>query len=122
MHINQLELHILKLTASADRLSQLSSSAELALQTQLAEIESSLVGKQQEMGDVTSQLHDHREVMVGLQQVCFSYFQPCSGCAVLYLAGLQQVCLLALLTQMLVCCAVLAELQQACLSPLPAIF
>lgn len=69
LHINQLELHILKLTASAERLSELSPSAELALQTQLAETESRLASKQHEMGDVTSQLQDHREAMVGLQQV-----------------------------------------------------
>ena len=70
LHINQLELHRLKLTDSADRLSELSPSAELALQTQLAEAESSMVAKQHEMADVTSQLQDHREVLAALQQVC----------------------------------------------------
>ena len=69
LHINQLELHRLKLTASANRLTELSPSAELALQTQLAEAESSLEAKQHEMADVTSQLQDHREVLASLQQV-----------------------------------------------------
>ena len=58
--------------ASAARLSELSPSAELALQTQLAESESRLSSKQHAMADVTSQLHDHREALAGLQQVCFS--------------------------------------------------
>lgn len=73
LHINQLELHMLKLTASAERLGELSPSAELALQTQLAETESRVASKQHELGDVTSQLQDHREVLLGLQQVCFPY-------------------------------------------------
>ncbi|KAA6420486.1 MAG: hypothetical protein FRX49_09647 [Trebouxia sp. A1-2] len=68
LHINQLELQKLKLNASADRLKQLSPSAELTLQTQLAEAESSFAAKQNEMADVTAQLQDHREVLAALQQ------------------------------------------------------
>ncbi len=67
----QLELQKLKLTASADRLRELSPSAEFTLQTQLAEAESSFAMKQSEMGDVTAQLQDHREVLAALQQVSF---------------------------------------------------
>jgi len=66
---NQIDLQKLKLTASADRLKQLSPSAELTLQTQLAEAESSFAAKQFEMADVTAQLQDHREVLAALQQV-----------------------------------------------------
>lgn len=73
LHINQLELHMLKLTACAERLAELSPSAELGLQTQLAETESRLASKQHELGDVTSQLQDHREVLLGLQQVCLPH-------------------------------------------------
>ena len=69
MQINQLDLQTLKLTASADRLKQLSPSAELSLQTQLAEAESGFAAKQNEMADVTAQLQDHREVLAALQQV-----------------------------------------------------
>lgn len=69
LQVYQLELQKLKLTASADRLRELSPSAELTLQTQLAEAESSLAVKQSEMGNVTFQLQDHREVLAGLQQV-----------------------------------------------------
>ncbi len=69
VQINQLDLQKLKLTASADRLKQLSPSAELTLQTQLAEAESSFAAKQNEMADVTAQLQDHREVLAALQQV-----------------------------------------------------
>ena len=69
LHISQLELQSLKLTASAARLSELSPSAELALQTQLAESESRLASKQHAMGDVTSQVQDHREALASLQQV-----------------------------------------------------
>ena len=68
-HINQLELHRLKLTASAERLQDLSSAAELTLQTQLVEAESSLAQRQSEMRDVTSQLQEYREMLAGLQQV-----------------------------------------------------
>ena len=68
-HINQLELHHLKLTASAERLQDLSSAAELTLQTQLAEAESSLAQRQSEMRDMTNQLQEYREVLAGLQQV-----------------------------------------------------
>ncbi len=69
LQINQLDLQKLKLTASADRLKELSPSAELTLQTQLAEAESSFAAKQNEMADVTAQLQDHREVLAALQQV-----------------------------------------------------
>ena len=69
LQVYQLELQKLKLTASADRLRELSPSAEFTLQTQLAEAESSLAVKQSEMGNVTFQLQDHREVLAGLQQV-----------------------------------------------------
>ena len=69
MQINQLDLQTLKLTASADRLKQLSPSAEFSLQTQLAEAESGFAAKQIEMADVTAQLQDHREVLAALQQV-----------------------------------------------------
>jgi len=69
VQINQLDLQTLKLTASADRLKQLSPSAELTLQTQLAEAESGFAAKQNEMADVTAQLQDHREVLAALQQV-----------------------------------------------------
>lgn len=111
LHINQLELHSLKLTASAERLGELSPSAELALQTQLAELESRLSGRQQEMADVSSQLLDHREVLASLQQVFFlvllSPVQTC--CAVLCMmchANLKMRCaVLSMLARG--CCAVL---------------
>ena len=79
-HINQLELHRLKLTASAERLQDLSSAAELTLHTQLAEAEISLAQKQSELRDITAQLQDYREVLAALQQVITSAYQPADYC------------------------------------------
>lgn len=69
LRISQLQLQRLKLLASADRLAQLNSSAEYKLQTELAESDSRLTSKQMELGDVTAQLQDLREVLSSLQQV-----------------------------------------------------
>lgn len=113
LHINQLELHSLKLTASAERLSELSPSAELALQTQLAELESRLSGRQQEMADVSSQLPDHREVLASLQQVFLLCFQALCRHAVLCHAALR--CAVHdVPCQAQMHCAVLSALAQQC--------
>lgn len=71
LRISQLQLQRLKLLASADALSQLSSSAEYTLQTELAEADSRLASKQTELEDVSVQLQDQRENLTSLQQVCF---------------------------------------------------
>ena len=69
LRISQLQLQRLKLLASADALTELSSSAEYTMQTELAEADSRLAAKQTELEGVSVQLQDQRETLSSLQQV-----------------------------------------------------